>query len=67
MKILFVIDDRNRCYMEYEFTGVMSSPKRRAVEIELTPEQVEKLGIRKLGVDCGRDIMETIESISLTE
>ncbi len=67
MKLLFVLDDRNRCYMEYEYSGIMPSPKRRAVEIELTKEQVEKLGIRKLGVDCGRDIMETIESISLTE
>lgn len=42
MKILFVINDSNRCYMEYEYTGIMSSPKRRAVEIELTPEQIEK-------------------------
>ena len=41
------------------------APNRRAVEIELTPEQVEKIGIRKIGVNCGKDIVETVESISL--
>lgn len=67
MKLLFVIDDRNRCYMEYNYTGVMPNPKRRAVEIELTQEQVEKIGLRNLGIDCGRNIMETIEIVSLTD
>lgn len=51
--------------MEYEHTGILNAPNRRAVEIELTPEQVEKIGIRKIGVNCGRDLMETVESVSL--
>lgn len=65
MKLLFVINDGDARIMEYEHTGVLNTPNRRAVEIELTPEQVEKIGIRKIGVSCGKDIMETIESISL--
>lgn len=65
MKILFVINDGDAHYMEYEHTGILNAPNRRAVEIELTPEQVEKIGIRKIGVNCGRDVMESIESVSL--
>lgn len=42
MKILFIINDGDARYMEYEHTGVLNAPNRRAVEIELTPEQVEK-------------------------
>lgn len=66
MKILFVINDGDARRMEYEYTGVLNAPNRRAVEIELTPEQVEKIGIRKIGVSCGKDVMETVESVSLS-
>ena len=66
MKIIFVINDSDVRYMEYQHTGVLNGPNRRAVEIELTPGQIEKIGIRKIGVDCGRDVIETIESISLS-
>lgn len=65
MKILFIINDGSSRFMEYQYTGILNAPNRRAVEIELTPEQVEKIGIQIIGVDCGRDLMETIESISL--
>ncbi len=65
MKIIFILNDIDARYMEYQHTGILNAPNRRAVEIELTPEQVEKIGIRKIGVDHGRDITETIESISL--
>ena len=65
MKILFVINNGNACFMEYEHTGILNSPKRRAVEIELTPEQIDKIGISKIGVSCGKDIMESVESVSI--
>lgn len=65
MKIVFVINNVGARYVEYKDTGVLNAPNRRAVEIELTPEQVEKIGIRKIGFDCGEDVMETIESVSL--
>lgn len=65
MKILFVINDGDGKYMDYIHTGVLNAPNRRAVEIELIPDQVEKIGIRKIGVNCGKDVMETVESISL--
>lgn len=67
MKILFVISDVYGRYLEYEHTGVFNVPNRRAVEIELTSEQIEKIGISKIGFDCGSDVMETIESVSLLQ
>ena len=66
MKILFVINDSPSAYLEYEHTGVMAAPHRRAVEIDLTEEQVQKLGIRKLGMNCGNPISEVIESVSIS-
>ncbi len=66
MHILFILNDVDARYMEYEHTGVLNAPNRRAVEIELTPEQLKKIGIRKIGVNCGKDIVETVESISLS-
>ena len=66
MKILFVINNSLGTYLEYEHTGILNTPNRRAVEIDLTPEQIKKIGLRKIGVNCGEDLMETIESISLT-
>ena len=64
MKILFVINDGAARYLEYEHTGILNAPNRRSVEIELTQEQVEKIGIRKIGFSYGKDIQETIETIS---
>ena len=62
MKILFVINNGESVIAEYIYTGVLNAMSRRAVEIELTPEQIKKLGIRKIG----KDLFETIESISLS-
>jgi hypothetical protein len=66
MKILFVINNGESVIAEYICTGVLNAMSRRAVEIELTPEQIKKLGIRKIGSDRGKDLFETIESISLS-
>ena len=65
MKILFVMNDGIDRLIEYEHTGVMNAPYRRAVEVELTDDQIKKIGIRPLGIDQGKQIYETIESISL--
>ena len=65
MELLFIISDVNGRYMEYQATGHLNNPHKRAVEIELTPEQVEKIGLKKIGVNSGMDVMETIESVSL--
>lgn len=66
MKILFIINDGDGRFLEYEHTGVLNAPNRRAVEIELTSEQVEKIGIRKIGVNRGGNfVTETVESVSL--
>ena len=60
MKILFIINNGNDCYEYYAHTGILNAPSRRAVEIELTPEQIEKIGINKFD-----NIHESIESVSL--
>ena len=65
MKIIFIINDSLGQHIAYQATGVLNSPKRRAVEIELTKEQVDKIGIKKIGRDRGIEITETIESVSL--
>ena len=67
MKIIFVINDADAKYVEYEHTGVLKSPNRRAVEIELTSDQVQKIGLKSTGYyNNGKDVIETIESVSLT-
>ena len=65
MKLLIIINDGYSKYLEYEYTGILNAPNRRSVEIELTPEQINKISLRKIGVDKGKDVTESIESISL--
>jgi hypothetical protein len=55
VSILFVVNDTMNKYQEYQATGVMNQVNRRAVKIELTTDQIKKLGIKDY---------ETIESIS---
>lgn len=49
MKLLFIINNIQEAYYEYENTGSMPAVKKRSVEIELTDEQVRKIGIRNIG------------------
>lgn len=65
MKIIIVLNNSDVCYLEYQHTGILPAPKRRAVELELTQDQIDQLGIKEIGSSCGNPIMETIESISL--
>jgi hypothetical protein len=65
MKIVFVLNDGDGRYLEYEHTGILNAPKRRAVTIELTPDQVQQINIQQIGVDRGRPILESIESVSI--
>jgi hypothetical protein len=62
MKLLFVLSD---CDARMIFLQTTSGITRRAVEIELTPEQMEKLTLEKIGVNCGHDVHETVESVSI--
>lgn len=57
MKILFVINDLWSKYCDYEHTGTLNNVHRRAVEIELTEDQVKKLHINEK--------LEEIESVSV--
>lgn len=65
MKLLFVINNIQEAYHEYKNTGSMPAVKKRSVEIELTDEQVRKIGIRNIGYSSRTPITETIESVSL--
>jgi len=65
MKLIIILNDSEGRQLEYQHTNVLNAPSRRSVQIELTPKQVEKIGIREIGVDRGRVIKESIESVSL--
>ena len=65
MKIIFVINDSEARYVEYVNTGILNTPSRRSVVIELTKEQIEKIGIRKIGFNGVRYLVENIESVSI--
>lgn len=65
MKIIFIINDSSSVMLEYEHTGILNSPGRRAVVIELTEDQIKQLNIQKIGVSYGNALFETIESVSL--
>jgi len=61
MKLLFIFSNRDA---QMIFLNTTSGITRRAVEIELTKEQEEKLDIQKIGANCGKDVFESLESIS---
>jgi hypothetical protein len=61
MKLLFIFSDLDA---QMIFLQTTSGIKRRCVEIELTKEQEDALNIKKVGVNCGKDVFETLESIS---
>jgi len=61
MKLLFIFSNRDA---QMIFLNTASGITRRAVEIELTKEQEEKLDIQKIGTNCGKDVFESLESIS---
>lgn len=65
MKLIFVINDGDGRYLEYCHTGVLNAPNRRSVEIELSENQIKEIGLQKIGANCGKDVMESIESVSL--
>ena len=65
MKILIILNDSTRVINTYINTGIYNEPHRRAVEIKLTEDQVKKIGKRKIGIDKGIDVYETIESVSI--
>jgi len=52
MRIFFIINNSE--------TG-----RKRIAKVELTKEQIEKIGIRKIGTNTKGDLFETIEGISL--
>ena len=66
MEIIFVINDYERCELVYRHTGHYPAIKRRYVKFHLTDAQIRMLGLQKVGREGGIDLMESIESISLT-
>jgi hypothetical protein len=64
MKLLIILNNSEDVLLTYRHTGYMKPVKRRAVEIELTKEQIKEININQLGTDGGMAITETIETIS---
>jgi hypothetical protein len=67
MKLFVVINDCEYAVMHSQYTGGEIQITRRSVEVELTAEQIGKLNLRKLGVNSGRTVYETIESVCIVE
>jgi hypothetical protein len=67
IKLIFIINDFHAVRLSAMITGSMISMNRRSVVIDLCESQIMKLGLKKIGVENGRDLFETIESISLSE
>lgn len=67
MKLIFVINNGEAVMLEYEYSGILNSPKRRAVEIELTPDQIDKINLQVVGFRSKVALKETIESVSIKE
>lgn len=65
MKLLFVINDSGARHLEYCATGIYNNPSMRCVTITLTPEQINEIGLRKIGTNSGRDVYETIQNVAL--
>ena len=65
IKLLFVISDSDyKCTLR-EYWGIEEAVRRRSVEIELTDEQIKKIGLKMLTKYNDREIYESIESVSL--
>jgi hypothetical protein len=65
MKLLFVISDVNGRHIEYQATGIMSKPSLRCVEIELTSDQLSKIALKKIGINCGVEVYESIQEVAI--
>lgn len=70
MKLLVVINDTSGKWLEYQCTGVLNQLDRRVVEIELTKDQIDKIGLKQIGLKQigtakGEPMYETIESVTL--
>ena len=65
MKLLFIITDDWSIYNQYQTTGNLMQPKKRAIEITLTDMQLEKLNIQVVGKSGKLNVTESIESVSL--
>ena len=61
MKITFILSDTWGAWNHMEYNNTRISPAKRTVSIELTPEQIDQIGIRVVGNNCGRAMMETIQ------
>jgi hypothetical protein len=67
MVITFVIGDMYGHRLDMMYTGKAPTMKKRVASIELTPEQIAKISLKKVGVDLGKDQYEEIMEIFLEE
>ena len=67
MKVGFVISNLHAVRMDLVHAQISSEPTRRAVTIDLTPEQIEQIGLRVVGVDRGEDRFEEITQVFIVD
>lgn len=60
MKVTFEIRDTWRTYCANVFEQEVVPHARRTVQVELTPEQLKQISLRKIGQDGGKPVFETL-------
>ena len=63
MKITFILANNHAARMDVIHANFSSTPPKRSVTIDLTPEQIEKIGIKKIGTNYGKDVYEEIHDV----
>jgi hypothetical protein len=65
MKLLIILNDAPGVRMTHSEFGTIRQLRKRAVEIELTPEQNALIDLSQIKADNGRLVYEEIESVSI--
>lgn len=65
VKLHFILADTYRTYLATAFDNEHVPYRKRIVTIELTPEQMEAIKPRKVGVDQGKDVYEEVLDVIL--
>ena len=60
MKVTFILANIHGAYLDSMYTGVQRVPEKRTTTIELTEEQIKKIGIKEVGRNCERTMYEDI-------
>ena len=60
MKITIVLADIHAARQDFIEAQIASTPQKRSVTIELTPEQIASIGLREVGRSYSKRVFEEI-------